>query len=147
MIQQYQKKKIDWRKDILALLLNTIIVSGLFYLLFRLSVLIVSIFFVWTSNIQRGVTWSFYFQSFIVVVFLCNIIFYLLTNRKLKTKEVINITGFIVLVLIFWNDIKYAPRSILLPHLLALLLLVVLPIIGSRIFKESNFWKWVIGTN
>lgn len=46
------------KKIVVNLLFNTVITVAVFYLLFRLSVIVVSIFHQWESSLQRGIFWG-----------------------------------------------------------------------------------------
>lgn len=126
-------------KHIVQILLKTLITIGVFFLLFRSSVWIISNFHTWNSSLQRGIMWELYLQLFSALVLLSNIVIHFITNKGLA-RLLVNIIILLLLVLFFFSAIRTAPYSIFLPHLISLIVLLVLPFIlrKNRLYKRLN---------
>lgn len=121
------------RKIAVNILLNTVISIAVFYLLFQLAVRVVSVFHEWETSLQRGIFWEMYLYLFAGVVLVVNTIFLFVRRKTIGIKLLLNATGIMVLVFVFINSFRVAPYSTVLPHFLSVTVLILLPLIISKI--------------
>ncbi|ATL49406.1 hypothetical protein COR50_20725 [Chitinophaga caeni] len=139
-MQQSLSKKI-----LVNLLLNTAITVAVFYLLFRLSVLVVSFFHEWERSLQRGIFWETYLYSFAGVVLLLNLIFLFLPSLGIRSRMLLNGMGIIVLVVVFFKSFRFIAYSTLLPHIIAAIILIVLPLVIYQIPFLKRLYLFITG--
>jgi hypothetical protein len=110
---------------------------GLFYALFKISVYLLSDFYYWERSIQRGILWWMYFVLFSVVVIIIDLVIFLSKSNNVKHRVLAGSIGILALGVYFIKTLKYAPYSILLPHVISLCILVLLPVL-FEIFRQKG---------
>lgn len=118
---------------LIKLFVNSAIKVCLFYAMFRVSVYFLSGFYAWERSIQRGILWQTYVVYFAIIVFCSNAILLFRKLNKLRNSLIAGALGLLILVVCFFNSINYSPYSILLPHTIALFILLLLPILSDKI--------------
>lgn len=129
------------RKIAVKFLLNTVGSIALFYLLFQLAVLVVSVFHEWETSLQRGIFWETYLYLFVVVVLVVNTIFLFVRRKTIGIKLLLNTIGVVVLVLFFAESFRVAPYSTALPHFLSVTILILLPLTRSKIAVTKRLYN------
>lgn len=110
---------------------------GLFYVIFKISLYVLSNFYSWDRSIQRGMLWWMYLVCFSVVVFVVNVALLFWKDSKFISRLSLGFFGVLVLVLCFFKSIKYAPYSVLLPHFIASFILLLLPVF-SEVLRQKG---------
>jgi hypothetical protein len=133
------------KKIVVNLLFNTVITVAVFYLLFRLSVIVVSIFHQWESSLQRGIFWESYLYLFAGVVLLLNLIFLFFPSKGMRARMLFNGIGVFVMVVVFFRSLRFIPYSTLLPHIIAVIVLIGLPLIFYQIPFLKRLYLFLTG--
>ena len=139
-MQQSLSKKI-----VVNLFLNTAVTVVVFYLLFRLSVIVVSFFHEWEKSLQRGIFWETYLYLFAGVVLLLNVLFLFFPSVGMRTRMLLNGVGIFVLIGFFFKSLRFVPYSTLLPHIIAVITLIVLPLIMYQIPFLKRLYLYLTG--
>lgn len=127
------------------LLFNTVITIAVFYLLFRLSVILVSAFHQWESCLQRGIFWETYLYFFAVVVLLLNLMFLFFPLMGMRARMLFNAMGILIMVVVFLKSLRFMPYSTLLPHVIAIIVLIGLPLIFYQIPVLKRLYLFLTG--
>jgi hypothetical protein len=142
-MQVSQKKKSKFLLSVLKALVLTAFNTLIFYVLFKIAIWVISNFHKWNNNLQRGITWEYYILTFAIAVFFGSLIFLFSTKRAFKNIIIRNALILVVLIIIFFKSLYYIPYSIYLAHTIALIVLLFIPIILSKLFKEDKYIKYL----
>ncbi len=118
---------------LIKLFANSAIKVFLFYAMFRVSVYFLSSFYAWERSIQRGILWQTYLIYFAIIVFCINALLLFWKRNKLRNSLIAGTMGLLTLVICFFESIKYLPYTVLLPHTIALFILLLLPILSYKL--------------
>lgn len=119
--------------------LNTGITVLVFYCLFMLSLKFIWLIWERSPSIIAGFGYNVYFDYFSTMVFVLNLIFLIFPTINTRLKWLFRGLGIVLLMILFINKNNFLRLSILLPHFLATITLISVPLMLNQVpFFRKN---------